>query len=306
MIDIIMKRFTLLFLTIILLFPIVSAQVMREMNIIFDIESENRANVEIDFTFSEEIKRINTPFTGGISAIETENGKCEIVVNVQQILQCEPPSPFVVGDWTIKTKFKLDGVIEKQGNISTFSFDVPVLWQTERIIVTVRLPAGMALSENVVLPVSPSGSFSLFEGRRFVIRWNFENIESGNIIPIRVSYEFIGPVQQFFARIDPRAVVVIIVLLGVGVGLIGLTYLRISKRKGVVLSVLNENERNVVDIIQKQEAEKVDQRQIVTLSGFSKAKVSRIIQSLEQRGLVETERIGRKNRVKLKRRLLEE
>jgi len=47
--------------------------------------------------------------------------------------------------------------------------------------------------------------------------------------------------------------------------------------------------------------EKVDQRKIVSESGFSKAKVSRIIQNLVGRGVVESERIGRKNIIKLKK-----
>jgi uncharacterized membrane protein len=62
----------------------------------------------------------------------------------------------------------------------------------------------------------------------------------------------------------------------------------------------------IVDIIKKENKEEVDQRRIVGESGFSKAKVSRIIQSLEERGVVESERIGRKNKIRLIRRFIKE
>jgi uncharacterized membrane protein len=87
----------------------------------------------------------------------------------------------------------------------------------------------------------------------------------------------------------------------------GLLYWQINKKRSrLVLSVLNESERILVEIIQNQSEEKVDQRKIVGLSGFSKAKVSRIIQSLEERGIVESERTGRKNKIKLKKKFIKE
>lgn len=301
-----MKRFIFLFLGMILLPSLALAQVMRQVDLTFDVENENTVNVEMFFKFSEEIKKVNVPIEGTISNIETDRGSCSVIYTVQQILQCEPPSPFIVGDWSMKTKFTLDGATKKQGNITQFSFDMPVLWETDKMSVTTRLPVGYAVSENVVLPTSPSGAFVLLEGKRATVRWNFENIEEGNIIPIRVHYEAIGPFTFPIIRQNPLFLAAVLVLLVVGVGLIGLIYIRTSRRRKVVLSVLNENERIVISILQKQKGEIVDQRKIVQESGFSKAKVTRILQSLQDRGLVETERIGRKNRVKLKRKLLEE
>ncbi len=301
-----MKRFIIAFLVATLCFSIVSAQQMREMDWTFNLENDNTISVVIYAKFSEEIKKINIPISGTISNLETENGKCQVVVTVQQILQCEPPSPFFVGDWSITTKFKLTDLIKKQGNISQFNFDVPVLWLTKQMSVTLRLPVGYTVSENFVLPLSPAGAFVLLEGRRATIRWNFENIREGNIIPVRVNYESIGPISTIFESVDPLILVIIIVLLVVVVGISAMIYVRVSKKRKVVLSILNENERMVVNIIQSQQEEKVDQRRIVEQTGFSKAKVSRIIKSLEERGVVDTERIGRKNRVRLKKKLLEE
>ena len=94
-----------------------------------------------------------------------------------------------------------------------------------------------------------------------------------------------------------------IIVLIIGLFLI---YKKLPKRAELVLSVLNEGERMIVDIIRKEGIEKVDQRKIVGLSGFSKAKVSRIIQGLQGRGVVDVERTGRKNRVSLKKTMFKE
>jgi len=75
----------------------------------------------------------------------------------------------------------------------------------------------------------------------------------------------------------------------------------VSRKSELILSVLNEAERIVIDIVRKQGKDKVDQRKIVAQSGFSKAKVSRIIQSLESRGVVSVEKMGRKNRITLRK-----
>ena len=47
----------------------------------------------------------------------------------------------------------------------------------------------------------------------------------------------------------------------------------------------------------------VNQKIIVNDSGYSKAKVSKVLSSLKERGLVRLERIGRKNKVYIERNI---
>ena len=54
-------------------------------------------------------------------------------------------------------------------------------------------------------------------------------------------------------------------------------------------------------IIKKEGKNEVDQRKIVAQVGFSKAKVSRIVQSLVGRGIVDVERVGKRNKITLKK-----
>lgn len=296
-----MKRFIILLILSLLLLPVASAQVMRQLNVSVDIQEDDLSDVEISFRFTEEIKQIDFPFSGDIQDLKTEKGECIVKKDIRNVLQCKPPSPFMVGEVTITTNFKGSGLTERRGNITYFSFDIPILWETDKVSVIVKLPDGMILTEEVLLPTSPSGVKIGSDGRRILTTWSFTDKNPGDVIPIRIYYEPLipRPVEK------PVYGWMVALILVVVVGIIFI-YRRVSKRSELILSVLNESERMIVDIIKKEGKEKVDQRKIVSLSGFSKAKVSRIIQSLVGRGVVKVERIGRRNRVSLRKIVLKE
>lgn len=298
-----MKRFILIFMLIFFLFSSVSAQVMRQLDVTVDIHEDGSSDVEILFRFTEEIKEINFPFPGEINGIETEHGECVAKKEVGNVLHCEPPSPFMVGEVTTVARFKGDGLTEKQGNITRFSFDIPILWDTDEVSVSVKLPDKTILSDEVPLPTSPSGVDIGSTGRRVITSWSFDDQDPGDVIPIRVYYELTVPRPYVIPSFDYRWMGLLILVVVVGVFFIFRT---ISKREELVLSVLNESERIVVDLIKKGGKKDVDQRNIVSRSGFSKAKVSRIVHDLEKRGVVGVERAGRKNKISLKKMIFKE
>ncbi len=293
-----MKRFIFIFLFSLLLIPTASAQVMRQLNISVDVNDDVSGDVEISFRFTGEIKEIAFPFEGEIENIKTQYGECFVTQRVEKELHCKPPSPFMIGEVTIITSFEAKGLTERHGNITLFSFDIPLLWDTDRISMKVKLPNGVFIAEEdqVTLPISPSGEKKGIEGRRITTSWVFRNKESGDLIPIRIYYEGlpITPIENLIYRWLSVFILVFIVV-------IFFVYRSMSKKSELILSVLNEAERIVINIIKKQGKDKVDQRKIVAQSGFSKAKVSRIIQSLEGRGVVSVEKTGRKNRISLKK-----
>jgi hypothetical protein len=275
---------------------------MRQLNVTVDNQADGSSYINVSFRFTEEIKKIDFPFSGKISDLKVEKGKCEVRKELTNVLHCEPPSPYMIGETTVYAWFKGSGLTQKEGNITYFSFDIPILWDTDRVYVTVKLPDGLFLSDRVLLPLSPSGAEKKLEGKRIIISWLFMNKNPGDLIPIRIYYESLFS-QTFIERFDYRLVVVPIFILVIGLIII---YKKLPKKTELVLSVLNEGERMIVDIIRKEGKERVDQRKIVSSSGFSKAKVSRIIQGLQGRGVVDVERTGRKNRVSLRKMIFKE
>jgi len=274
---------------------------MRELNTTIDVQEDGLCNAEIVFKFAD-IKEINFPFTGEIEDLNVKNGECVVQEGINKILQCRPPSPFMVGTITISTNFKWNGLVEKRGNISIFSMDIPIVWDTEEITVLVKLPDKTLLTDEVLLPISPSGYDMGSDGRKILASWSFKGKNSGDVIPIRLYYESVS--HKFIS--DDLVYILIFILISIVIVGTLFIFRKVSKKSELVLSVLNESERLVVDVIRKEKKNQVDQRRIVNLSGFSKAKVSRVIQNLEERGIVESERIGRKNKVTLKKKFMKE
>jgi uncharacterized membrane protein len=82
-------------------------------------------------------------------------------------------------------------------------------------------------------------------------------------------------------------------------GVLGFIYIRhFRKPQKFILSVLDDYERKIMDLIIASEGV-TDQKKIVKDTNLSKAKVSRVVKSLVERGLIEVERIGRRNKLKL-------
>jgi hypothetical protein len=234
-----------------------------------DNQIDGSSYINVSFRFTEEIKKIDFPFSGKITDLHYEKGKCEVRSGLTNILHCEPPSPYVVGETIVYAWFKGSDLTQKQGNITFFSFDIPILWETDRVMVTVRLPDGMFLSDRALLPVSPSGADKKIEGKKIIISWIFYDKNPGDVIPIRLYYESLFP-EPLIERFDYRWLIPPIFILIIGLIII---YKKLPKKTELV---------------------------------FSKAKVSRIIQGLQARGVVDVERTGRKNRISLRKTMFKE
>lgn len=295
-----MKRFIFIITIFLFVLPLVTAGSIKEINLDIDIENKEPI-VNAEYVFTDEIKEISFPCDCDFNAIHIEDGICEKKKDINNILVCKPESPFMVGLIKIHPTFRLEDVITKQGNISYFSLDIPILEETDRFNINIKIPNGMALSDNKNYPLSPTDGNIWSDGRRIIISWESENLQKGDVIPIRIYYESLD--AGIIAYLNQTWFVILV--FGVILSAV-ITNRLLSKKSQLVLSVLNENEKMVVDIIKSQHTDKIDQRQVVKLSGFSKAKVSRIIQSLEERGLLEREKRGRKNIISLKSKYFSE
>lgn len=297
-----MKRFVCLLIVFLFLISLASAQGIKEFKTNIDIFEDGKAKIELNFIFTENVIQIDLPFPGYISEIETTEGECFIVKEIQQILRCKPTYQFFPKDENITINFFVNGLVTQQNSVNLFSLDLPILWRAENVNILLKLPPGAAVSDDIIIPVSPSEKEIGSDGRRIFLKWEFKNKNPDDIIPLRIYYEPINPpITNRFQLGWIISLLIVLIIIG------SLIYWQIGKKRSeLVLSVLNEAERIIVEIIRNQAEEKVDQRKIVDLSGFSKAKVSRIIRSLEERGIVESERIGRRNKIKLKKKFIKE
>jgi predicted transcriptional regulator len=275
---------------------------VEELNTTIDIKENKEIEMDISFRFSDRVKDVYFSIPYPIRGLEVEGGICKVDEYINNILVCSPSSPFAVGQIIIDVHFTTEGMIRSADNKTVFSLDIPLLQDVDKMNIVVELPELMVLSNEDLLPLSPSNADIISDGRKITLNWNLRENFKGDIISLRIYYENLNPVN-FIQLINPIWVIVLLLVIVAGFYLI---YRRISKRSSIVLSVLNEAERIIVNIIQENGGEDVDQRKLVRSSGFSKAKVSRIVQSLEARGVVSVQRIGRKNKLTLKKKFVKE
>ncbi len=179
-----------------------------------------------------------------------------------------------------------------------FSYDQSVRIPTEQFVIRFVLPTGTALMEREdgFSPYFPEGGIvgSTDDGRHITVTWSEENPSLGSDYSYRVFYE---QVTQIYSNPWFYPVASLLILL---LALASFMLLRFRKARKIktVLSVLHEGERKVIELLIGKEGI-CDQKFLVKETGFSKAKMSRIILDLEERGLVTKTRRGRTNIIEL-------
>lgn len=173
----------------------------------------------------------------------------------------------------------------------SYSFNIPLI--AEEISIAAILPERVIIAhtENSIFPskyflaTDPSG-------RRIVVSWKLDN--NGKIdfltkiiveIPLEEKKTGLTQIVSYFAF--PIVIILIVFY-----------YLKFL-RKETIESILNENERKIVEIL--REKKKIVQKDLVQYLELSKAKVSRMVKDMEKRGIIEVERRGRNNILKLKK-----
>jgi uncharacterized membrane protein len=185
-------------------------------------------------------------------------------------------------------------------NFNLFTHRLSIDQRTDLFRVRVRLQRGSVLADETDLrgglkPFEPEFGEQSSDGRFIFITWNVVNPAIDQTLDVSVVYESLGlpnPDENIFFIL---VIAVLIIAFSV------LAY-RFTRRQPIqdVLPILTEAERKVMEILLREKGS-VDQRVVVKETDFSKAKVSRVIQDLSQRGLVEKISKGRKNLIKLRK-----
>lgn len=176
---------------------------------------------------------------------------------------------------------------------SIFRYAFPVTRFTDRFSVAVTLPLGSALVSAEQLrgtglsPFSPSFGKEGTDGRRIFVTWDLQNPRLGETTNVSILFEpLAGTTTGAFALIVIASIAVLAI------------YFHYRKgRVRHILPVLTPGERAVMEVVMREK--EADQKDIVKETDFSKAKVSRIVKGLEQRGLIDTQPKGRTKLIRL-------
>jgi len=191
-------------------------------------------------------------------------------------------------------------IVAKAGNTYSFNIQLELKEDVRRVTSLVTLPIGMIIKDEK--EIFPSGFRTLSNGRNILVYWELENVSKIQPLSFRVKYQSIQTSQEIFNRFYLLIIVLVIVLFFVT--LYALKKRRVIVRKivrvkpeKIVMEVLDEYEKKVYEIVKKEG--KIKQNEIVDRTGFSKARVSRVLRSLAEKKLVKVEKRGRTNIVEV-------
>lgn len=278
--------------------PSVSAQEILSYNIsvwLKDYTAHEEISVMI---FNQEyfpLRTFSYALKGDALDIEVSDPEGELDVNKTRtaegtIIQSRFREPLQPNASTVlRVKFSLTNAVSKAGEGYVFSpvFSLPS--GTEEFSLRVRLPEGMSLPR----PVSGASGFTdvaplpdkvSSDGRAIILEWNRFGTEGDFAVYIRYARPYARGKEWY-------AVGFLLVLAAGGY------YLLKSKRRKPEAKGVGDDEERVLNLIKAKEG--IVQKEIADITGFSKAKVSMIVSSLERQGLIRKERVGLKNRLYL-------
>lgn len=194
---------------------------------------------------------------------------------------------------SITVSFDSADLVKKGGSQSTFKQEIYIPTSTASLSLQVYLPEGTGLVKGTAIPYLPDDGETASDGRNIFIFWKRADMGGGESFTAQASYEEVGAQPQEF---DPVPLVIVAVLAAGA----AFWYFKRQRPDGVkyVLPMLKEDEKLVIESLLAHNGF-TNQKFLVKESGYSKAKVSKVLKSLEQRGVIRLERVGRNNKVYL-------
>jgi len=263
------------------------------------IDKEGKSSIKLTITFAEPVKNFKFTFFGKIEKLEASSiagpVNCKLMATEASLINCDVN--LTLEKRTLEIKFETGDLVKTLNSKFYFNGDFSLNQNTNVVFTSIKLPEGMVLIDEESKQVFPENATTLSDGRRIMVNWNLNNITASQALKFQVFYE---PVGTTLPPLLQLGVVATLAVIGTGIFI----YQRVRKPKEVILSVLDEHERKVIDIITVAGGE-VNQKKVVQETNLSKAKVSRVVKNLAERGLLEVKRTGRTNRLKLVKKKFE-
>ena len=302
-----------------------------EQKVIMTIKNDQNTTkiTKISYPFTGDIKNLKTyDSEGGLESIsEYRKGKTYITTNLRK--------PLLYGEsLNITAEFTTENAVSFFDNTYILSTSYSLFANVKNFELTLRLPEGMGII-NTETDIIPAPYEMTTDGRSIILKWYENNpkefrvfVRFKPLLPETEAPEKTAKPEQnknasqnitqkpqaksgdgeensmlysfkFFA--PALAAFLIIAVL--------LTYFLIIKRRKKEeelyekIDILKEDEQLVIKLVAEENG--IEQRELQNKTGFSKAKLSKILSELEKRGVIRKESMGKKNRIYLTEKLRE-
>jgi len=266
-----------------LAFPAQAAEI-GQYSLEFDIQPSGEVREELHAVFSQEVGEASFTymFAGDISGLRITDGRTELQHSVEKSGAQNTVSILVpAGTKEIYIDFSTRDLVFWNGNIMHFFTNFRPPTGLGRADITVILPLGFSLYRDMCSPPNPVRST---DGSRISLAWVIESPEE---IPISVKAH--NPYQSADFLLLPAVAAIF------AIGFAGLFFWSRKRSHYAFLKGFSEDERKTIEILRQRKS--VYQNRLEKELGFSKARMTRLAQRLEKKGLIEREKAGRTRRI---------
>ena len=221
----------------------------------------------------------------------------EIVIDLEQSVGTNESVQIELG--ILASDFQSDTAIgiDSTKLIADFVYYIRPLTRLSNFTFTAVLPQEAILSQESIGPLFPDTNANYTDGSSLAFIWFTEDLQPGQERVFIIKYQTpnyeSAPVESFF--VQSIVIGFVGVLLGIILAVFGPRIVYRLQRIGIVrfIGVTNEEEE-VLEVI-RQKGGSCPQKDLYTEFDMSQAKVSLILNNLEERGLVRRLREGREN-----------
>lgn len=299
-----------------------------EQKVIMTVKNEQNTTkiTKISYPFTGEIKNLKTyDDVGGLESIsEYRKGKTYITTNLRR--------PLLYGEsLNITAEFITENAVSFFDNTYIFSTSYSLFANVKDFELVLKLPEGMGII-NTETDIIPAPYEMTTDGKSIILKWHENNPKEFRVFvrfkPLLPETEIsekeksteedntsanLKEQSQLQGGSNDREnrILYLKLLIPVIAALIILAafliyFLLIRKKKDEIyekIDILKEDEQLVIKLVAEEDG--IEQRELQNKTGFSKAKLSKILSELEKRGVIRKESIGKKNRIYLAEKLRE-
>lgn len=287
-----MKKFLVVSL-ILLMGSAVSATTIDSESLMLDLEnSRGEAEIKVDELTSSSFTYITS---ADIDSISAETGSRELDCQVEDLaigdeIVCDTE---LRENFTVNLEYSFSGLVDSDKKVKNFRYSHPIYRPTRNFNLKVKLPQGAVIAQQETSnPLTPSTGSVGSDGQRIFVEWS-EKPQIGDTLSFDIRYEYLDRSQNYLEIITGFAVSLILI------GAIYLYWVRRNRESlDSVYPDLSEDEREIVELLEENDGRML-QKDVVDLSDYSKAKISGLVSQLVDKGIVEKEKEGRSNSLKI-------
>lgn len=200
---------------------------------------------------------------------------------------------------SIKIYYTFSEAIEKKKKDFIYMREL-VYPNVKNFIFRIKLPLAHGINNEDISSIIPEPTYLQSDGKRIIVLWEMKSPKTPTMF--RVKYNSLVENNDFNFNIFIPFIIFSILLVVSGILIFNKTFKNKESELKIPSSLLSEDERIICSIL-RNEGGTIKQKRLSTLTGFSKAKITKILTNLEKKEVIRREPIGRTFVVTLKKKI---